>query len=127
MKQRLAVGIDIGGTNTVFGVVDRRGNILEHDTISTRDYEDVNEYIDAIYKSLIPLIEKGEYSMKNIVGIGVGALNGNFYYGTIEFAPNLPWKGIIPLAKLLEEKFGVPVHVTNDANAAAQGEMNFGA
>lgn len=127
MNQRLAVGIDIGGTNTVFGVVDRRGNILEHDTISTREYDDINIFIDTLYKSLIPLIEKGENSMENIVGIGVGAPNGNFYNGTIEFAPNLPWKGVIPIGKLLAERFGVPVHITNDANAAAQGEMNFGA
>src|SRR5699024_6368289 len=123
MNQPLAVGIDIGGTNTAFGIVDHRGNILEHGTISTKKYKDITVYMDTLYKHLMPLIEKSE---GNILGIGVGAPNGNFYQGSIEFAPNLPWRGIIPLGNMLKERFGLPVQVTNDANAAAEGELTFG-
>jgi len=124
MKQTLAVGIDIGGTNTAFGIVDRRGNILEQGSISTKGHKDIDGYIKAIYDALKPLMDS---VIGRILGIGVGAPNGNFYKGTIEFAPNLPWKGIIPLGEKLKEKFQLPVQVTNDANAAAEGEMAFGA
>lgn len=124
MDQPLAVGIDIGGTNTVFGIVDRRGNILQQGAISTRDHQDISLYIDALYKGLAPLLDKVGNHIK---GIGVGAPNGNFYHGTIEFAPNLPWQGVIPLANLIKERFGMNVEVTNDANAAAVGEMTYGA
>ena len=123
MNQPLAVGIDIGGTNTAFGIVDHRGNILEHGTISNKKYKDITVYMDTLYKHLMPLIEKSE---GNILGIGVGAPNGNFYQGSIEFAPNLPWRGIIPLGNMLKERFSLPVQVTNDANAAAEGELTFG-
>lgn len=124
MIEPLAIGIDIGGTNTAFGIVDRLGNIVEHGTISTKDHPDIEEYMEVLYCALKPLMDKidGE-----IIGIGVGAPNGNYYNGTIEFAPNLPWKGVIQLGDLLHEKFGLPVRVTNDANAAAEGEMTFGA
>jgi len=124
--QPLAVGIDIGGTGTKFGIVDRNGNILFSSEISTKVHNQVEPFIDALYNSLEPLIEEagGPGRMK---GIGVGAPNGNFYTGTIEYAPNLPWKGIIPLAKLIENKFHLPVTLTNDANAAAIGEMMYGA
>lgn len=124
MNQPLAVGIDIGGTNTVYGIVDRRGNILEQGVISTKEHDDIAVYIDALYNGLIPLIEKAE---GEIIGMGIGAPNGNFYHGSIEFAPNLPWKGVIPLANLVKEQFGLSVQVTNDANAAAVGEMTYGA
>ncbi len=124
MNQPLAVGIDIGGTNTVYGIVDKRGNILEQGSIRTKDHDDINIYIEALHQGLMPLIEKTE---GEVIGIGVGAPNGNFYHGSIEFAPNLPWKGVIPLASLLQKEFEVPVHVTNDANAAAEGEMTYGA
>lgn len=124
MIEPLAIGIDIGGTNTAFGIVDRLGNIVEHGTISTKDHPDINEYMEVLYRALKPLMERidGE-----VIGIGVGAPNGNYYNGTIEFAPNLPWKGIIQLGDLLRKKFELPVRVTNDANAAAEGEMTFGA
>lgn len=124
MNEQFAVGIDIGGTNTVMGIVDRRGSIREYIKISTKAHDKVEDYIDAIYDALMPLFEqvKGK-----VVGLGVGAPNGNIYNGTIEFAPNLPWKGVIPIAKLLKEKFNLPVQITNDANAAAEGEMAFGA
>jgi len=124
--QPLAVGIDIGGTGTKFGIVDRNGNILYSGDLSTKGHQQVETFIDAMYNELEGLIEKagGPGRMK---GIGVGAPNGNFYTGTIEYAPNLPWKGIIPLAKLIENKFHLPVTLTNDANAAAIGEMMYGA
>lgn len=124
MTEPLAIGIDIGGTNTAFGIVDRRGNILEEGMISTKNHKVVTNYIDALYKGLIPLMEKVD---GRIIGIGVGAPNGNFYKGTIEFAPNLPWKGIVSIGDLLHDRFKLPIRVTNDANAAAEGEMTFGA
>jgi glucokinase len=122
----LAIGIDLGGTSTKFGIVDRNGNILFSGEISTRGHADVESFIDELHKALYPLIEKagGEGRIK---GIGLGAPNGNIYTGTIEYAPNLPWKGIIPLAKMTEDKFKLPVMLTNDANAAAVGEMMYGA
>ncbi|MDI3319076.1 ROK family protein [Pinibacter soli] len=122
----LAIGIDIGGTGTKFGIVDRNGNVLFSSEISTKKHTQVETFIDELYDAVLELINKtgGVGRMK---GIGVGAPNGNFYTGTIEYAPNLPWKGIVPLAKLLENKFQLPVTLTNDANAAAIGEMMYGA
>lgn len=127
MNQPLAVGIDIGGTNTVFGIVDRRGNILQQGAIKTREHQDISVYMDALNKGLTPLLDKVNCKDNLVKGIGIGAPNGNHYHGTIEFAPNLPWKGVIPLANLVREQFGLPVEVTNDANAAAIGEMTYGA
>ena len=126
MNQQLAIGIDIGGTNTVFGVVDARGDILYRGAISTKNNETIEKFIDALYDAIVPAIEKVGGKDK-IKGIGIGAPNGNYYKGTIEYAPNLQWKGIIPLAELVSTKFGVPAALTNDANAAAVGEMMYGA
>lgn len=126
MKQQYAVGIDIGGTNTVFGIVDHRGDTLYRGAISSRKHKKIEAYIDELYAALEPAIQQVG-SIENIKGIGIGAPNGNYYSGTIEYAPNLAWKGIIPLAKLVTEKFGVPAALTNDANAAAVGEMMYGA
>jgi glucokinase len=122
----LAIGIDLGGTGTKFGIVDRNGNILFSGEISTRGHKDVEAFIDELHKALFPLIEQAG-GVGRIKGIGLGAPNGNFYTGTIEYAPNLPWKGVLPLAKLAEDKFKLPVTLTNDANAAAVGEMMYGA
>jgi glucokinase len=124
--QPLAVGIDIGGTGTKFGIVDRNANILFSGEISTKKHPEIDGYIDDLYNNLYPLIQKagGPGRMK---GIGLGAPNGNYYTGMIEYAPNLPWKGVIPLAKMVETKFNLPVVLTNDANAAALGEMMYGA
>ena len=124
--QALAIGIDIGGTGTKFGIVDRDGNVLFSSEISTRKHADVDSFIDDLYSALSVLIEKAG-GIGRMKGIGVGAPNGNYYTGTIEYAPNLPWKGIIPLAKLIQAKFKLPVTLTNDANAAAIGEMMYGA
>jgi len=122
----LAIGIDIGGTGTKYGIVDRNGNILFSGEISSRNHKEVEGFIGELHDNLYPLIEKAG-GPGRIKGIGLGAPNGNIYTGTIEYAPNLPWKGIIPLAKLVEDKFRLPVTLTNDANAAAIGEMMYGA
>jgi glucokinase len=124
--QPLAIGIDIGGTGTKFGIVDRDGNVLFSGEMSTKKHAEVNTFIDELHHVLSELIEKAG-GIGRMKGIGVGAPNGNYYTGTIEYAPNLPWKGIIPLAKLIEDKFKLNVTLTNDANAAAIGEMMYGA
>jgi glucokinase len=125
-QQALAIGIDIGGTGTKFGIVDRDGNLLFNGDISTKKHLEVEGFIDDLYDTLAPIIDKAG-GIGRIKGVGVGAPNGNYYTGTIEYAPNLPWKGIIPLAKMIEHKFNLPVTLTNDANAAAIGEMMYGA
>lgn len=126
MKKPYVVGIDIGGTNTVFGIVDARGNVLATSSIKTQKHAVLEDYVEELYQGLDKLIEDNDARGK-IKGIGVGAPNANYYTGTIEQAPNLPWKGVIPFADILSEKFGVPVSITNDANAAAIGEMTYGA
>lgn len=126
MEKPYVIGIDMGGTNTVFGVVDARGSVLAKSAIKTATHSDVNLYIQDLHDELIKLIEAAG-GIDKFKGIGVGAPNGNYYTGNIEFAPNLPWKGVIPFAKLVEEKVGIPAALTNDANAAAIGEMTYGA
>jgi glucokinase len=125
MKKEYAVGIDIGGTTTKFGIVNRNGEILEQDRVPSNAHEVVEDFIDDLHKKLQPMINKVGGNDK-FVGIGMGAPNGNFYTGTIEYAPNLKWKGIIPIAELMEKKFDLPTKLTNDANAAAVGEMMYG-
>ncbi len=120
-----AIGIDIGGTNTKFGIVDRKGNILEQDRLLTGKHEHVEDFIDELYQKLQPAIERIG-GIKNIAGIGAGSPNGNYYTGNIEYAANLKWKGVIPFAKMVTRKFGVTLRLTNDANAAAVGEMMYG-
>lgn len=122
----ITVGIDIGGTNTKFGIVDRQGHVLVQDQISTAEYEELNDYFHGMAAAITKTIE-GMGNNYRLVGIGVGAANGNYYKGTIEHATNLKWKGIIPLADMLVEEFKVPSLITNDANAAAVGEMVYGA
>jgi glucokinase len=126
MDKPYVVGMDIGGTNSVFGIVDARGNILCVDSIKTQVYKDIDGYVDAVAEKLLPMMEQVGGKEK-IKGMGIGAPNGNFYTGNIEFAPNLPWKGVVRLSELFENRIGVPVTVTNDANAAAIGEMTYGA
>lgn len=122
---KLALGIDVGGTNTKFGIVNHCGEILHKGDIPTTGFNKVEEYIDAVYNAVEPLI--AVVGKQNIKGIGIGAPNGNFYKGTIEYAPNLNWKGVIPFTQLMEERFQLPAALTNDANAAAVGEMIYGA
>lgn len=121
MSEHYALGIDIGGTNTVFGLVDKKGNVIIEKSISTPNYETPEALINDIYT----ILEESS-SINSIIGIGIGAPNGNHFTGNIEYAPNLKWKGIVPLAKLFQDKFHKPTILTNDANAAAIGEMLFG-
>ena len=124
MNNNLAIGIDIGGTNTVFGLVNRRGEILAQGTLPTRGYDTANEFIDRLRLAVTPLLST---TLKtDIAGVGIGAPNANYYTGEIANAVNLPWKGVIPLAKLMEDALGLKTKVTNDANAAAVGEMMYG-
>lgn len=126
LSNEFAIGIDIGGTNTKYGIVNHRGEILEKGELKTDAYPDVEDFMDALYKALSAVTEKFSTQGK-IKGIGIGAPNGNFYTGTIDYAPNLHWKGVIPLVELVTNRFGLPASLTNDANAAAVGEMNYGA
>ena len=126
LSNEFAIGIDIGGTNTKYGIVNHRGEIVEKGELKTDVYPTIEGYVDALYDVLTPLIKKNTNG-GTVKGIGIGAPNGNYYTGTIEYAPNLHWKGIIPLTNLITEKFGLPSALTNDANAAAVGEMNYGA
>ena len=126
MSKPYVVGIDIGGTNTVFGIVDARGVVIASSSIKTRKQPTVEAYIDELHTELSKLIELND-AVDKIHGIGIGAPNANYYTGTIEQGVNLPWPTPIPLAKMVSEKFGIPVSVTNDANAAAIGEMTYGA
>ncbi len=126
LSKQVALGIDIGGTNTKFGLVNHRGEILAKGSIKTATHPNVEDFIEELYGEIKPLIDV-HCSDKQFEGVGVGAPNANYYTGTIEQAPNLPWKGSIPFAELMEKKFGKPCTMTNDANAAALGEMQYGA
>ncbi len=121
----LTVGIDIGGTNTKYGIVDRSGHVHLQGNIPTTKYEEFQDYFDAMAEALREGIKKLPTDSR-VIGIGVGAANGNYYTGNIERATNLKWKGVLPLAKMFGDEFGVPSIVTNDANAAAVGEMIYG-
>ena len=124
--EQLVVGIDIGGTGTKYGIVDKDGNVLFSGEMSTKKHKTVEPFIEELYAEVSVLIEKAGGTGR-IKGIGIGAPNGNYYTGNIEYAPNLNWTGIIPLAKLIGDKFKLPAQLTNDANAAAIGEMMYGA
>jgi glucokinase len=124
--EQLAIGIDIGGTNTKFGIVNRDGNVLFSGDISTKKHPTIDTFIGELYHELSDLIARAG-GVGRIKGIGIGAPNGNYYTGNIEHAANLVWQGIVPLANLVQAKFKLPVVVTNDANAAAIGEMMYGA
>ena len=121
------IGLDLGGTNSVFGIVDSRGDIKATTAIKTQGYETVDEYVEASVEALQIIIDQVG-GIEKIKAMGIGAPNGNYYTGTIEFAPNLSWghNGIVPLAKMFSNKLGIPVALTNDANAAAIGEMTYG-
>ncbi|PHR30826.1 MAG: glucokinase [Fluviicola sp.] len=117
----IALGVDIGGTNTAFGLCDKNGGISHEASFPTTDFETAEELVEAIYNHL-----KERDLVESILGIGIGAPNANYYSGNIEFAPNLSWKGVTPIAQLFERKFDLPTLLTNDANAAAIGEMVYG-
>ena len=124
--KNVAIGIDIGGTNTVFGLVDQEGNCLIKNNISTLQFETPDDLIKSIYEHIQVMLTSFDERIIPI-GIGIGAPNGNYFNGTIEYAPNLKWKGVINLIKICDQYFNMPVFVTNDANAAAIGEMTYGA
>ena len=125
MENKYAIGIDVGGTTTKFGVVNNKGEILVQGRIPSNEHDFIEDFIHELFLKLSPMITQVG-GMKNIAGVGMGAPNGNIYSGTIEYAPNLKWKGIIPMAELITKKFGVQAKLTNDANAAAVGEMMYG-
>ena len=124
--KKYALGIDLGGTGTKFGLVNEDGQVLRSNSIPTQQYPDIDEYCDVLCDGLKRLVADEGLELSDIVGIGCGAPNANFYSGCIEQAPNLPWKGVVPFAKLISERMGVKCTITNDANAAAQGEMIYG-
>ena len=122
------IGLDLGGTNSVFGIVDSRGEIKATTAIKTGGFDSAEAYVDACINALQPIIEQVG-GIETIKAMGIGAPNANYYKGTIEFAPNLPWahNGIVPLAQMFSDRLGgIPVAMTNDANAAALGEMVYG-
>jgi len=125
MTEPLVLGIDIGGTNTALGVADRRGTIVVQSEMPTTGHDTVSDFINALAKEAEILMKQA--GRERIMGVGIGAPNANFYTGEIAYAPNLPWEGVIPLAKLVADALHLKVTITNDANAAAIGEMTYGA
>ncbi|PIK21588.1 glucokinase [Prevotella intermedia] len=121
------IGLDLGGTNSVFGIVDQRGQVLATTSIKTQSYKTVEDFVDAGIEVLKPIIAKVG-GISQIKAMGIGAPNGNFYRGTIENAANLVWAhdSVVPLADMFSKRLGIPVGLTNDANAAAIGEMMYG-
>ena len=127
MSKPYVIGMDLGGTNTVFGIVDARGQVVASDSIKTLKHANFEDYIKDLKEAVMRLLEAND-AVEKIQGIGVGAPNGNYYTGEIVKAPNLPWGPVVPLAESISKAFdGIPVAVTNDANAAALGEMTYGA
>ena len=122
--KKVVAGVDIGGTNTVYGLVDEKGKVLSQGSFKTTDYPKVENFVTALTAAIKKLLTANKEF--KLAGIGIGAPDANYHRGTIEHAPNLAWKGIVPLADLIRKKINVPVVVTNDANAAAMGEMIFG-
>lgn len=126
-----SIGIDIGGTNTCFGLVNENAEIIFQREIKTKNFPKIEDYLTELVKQIKDLISHCP-EPENILGVGIGAPNGNYYKGTIELAPNLPFKGIIPIKNMLEmlllnEGWNLKVTITNDANAAGIGEMIYGA
>lgn len=124
MKE-VAVGIDIGGTYTKYGLVDSKGSCHFSESIDTRKHPEIDDFVDTLQRVIGEMVSKHDQPVE-LRGIGIGAPNGNFYKGTIEFAPNLSWKGVIPLVDLFKKRYDLPVFLTNDANAAAIGEKMYG-
>ena len=122
--KKVVAGVDIGGTNTVFGIVDTEGKVLSEGHLKTTDYPEIKDFVKALGAGVKKLLA-GKKDLE-LVGIGIGAPDANYHRGTIEHAPNLAWKGIVPFGELVKKELNVQVAVTNDANAAAMGEMVFG-
>lgn len=125
-EKSLVIGLDLGGTNSVFGIVDRAGKVLATTSIKTQDFQDVETYVDESVKALMQIVNQVG-GIQCIRAMGIGAPSANYYKGTIEHAANLVWaKGVVPLADMFADRLGIPVAITNDANAAAMGEMKYG-
>ena len=123
MQTNVSIGIDIGGTNTVIGLIDQAGKCYVEECVPTRDFNKIQDLVDELYRIVL---EKQEQLGVTPIGVGMGAPNGNYFNGTIESPANLKWKGTIPIVEMLEKKFRIPAYVTNDAKAAAIGEMVYG-
>ena len=123
MTKPYVLGIDIGGTNSVFGIVDARGQVVASDSIKTQKHNNFDDYVDELHAAVMRLLKYNDAEDK-IHGIGIGAPNANYYTGELVNAVNLPWGKHVKIAEKVSKKFGgIPVAVTNDANAAAIGEM----
>ncbi len=121
---KVSIGLDIGGTNTELAWVDSKANILKHIKFKTKEFVYAKQLVETVGDAILEA--NTAFNLDDILGLGIGAPNGNFYKGTIEFAPNLGWEGIIPLSQMFENKIGLPTKLTNDANAAAYAEMLYG-
>ena len=124
-KKPYVIGLDLGGTNSVFGIVDKKANVVASVSVKTRGHGTADQYVADCCEALKPVIEQVG-GIDKIHAMGIGAPNGNYYNGSIENAPNQEWPGIVPLAQMFSDKLGIPVALTNDANAAAIGEMAYG-
>ncbi len=121
--ERVAIGIDIGGTNIEIGVVDQKGNLLFSFRWKTWDFPQAENFVEHLAQSIKKILEEDKF---RIIGIGIGAPTANYYSGQIEYAPNMPWQGIVPLQRMVYQATGIPTKLTNDANAVAHGELIFG-
>ena len=130
MEKSYVVGIDIGGQSAKLGVVDARGNVLSQTVVKSNDTTDINVFIEHLCTAVEQIIKDAKLTKDQILGIGVGAPNANYYKGTIEHAVNLTFCGkdlVLPFADMVTKRIGLPVRLTNDVNAAAIGEMTYGA
>ena len=125
VEQKYVIGLDLGGTNSIFGIVNARGEIKAQTAIKTQDYLTIDDYINASCEALQPIIDSVG-GISSIKGMGIGAPSGNFYTGCIEHAANLKWE-FVPITQLFHDRLNIPVSLANDANAAALGEMTYGA
>ncbi len=125
MSLKVAIGVDIGGTLTKVGVVDLAGNMYGQTEFSTREHHEFSKFLDRLQSCIDQLLTQSKEAFE-VVGLGLGAPNANHYRGTIEHAANLQWKGLVPIVDELKKRFDKPIHITNDANAAAIGEMVYG-
>lgn len=126
MEKPYVLGIDMGGTGTKFGIVNAKGDVLMSSSLPTQNYPDIDEYCDILCREMMKIVNQFG-GIDKVRGVGAGTPNGNYYTGCIEYAANLPWKGTIPFAHKISERMGIPCRITNDANAAAMGEMTYGA
>lgn len=124
MTKTYAIGIDMGNNITSIGIVDTQGNIINKSSVNS-NHQHINEYIDSIYNHLSILIEQ-QGGIDNIKGVGISSPDGNYFTGCVEFAPEHSWSGNTPIAQILADKLQLPVTLTNGANAAAMGEMEYG-